>query len=518
MGNAATRVRSGRALLWFALVGATVPGVSAAAHAQATSKPSAQKPAAPAAQPAAKPPATQKPAQPAEKVGITIVQRKQWTGDLDGMIKRRVIRVLVPHTKTMYFVDRGQPRGVAYEAGRALEEQLNKKRGHLKVNLIFYPTPRDRLVSDLLAGLGDLVIAGYTITPERDKLVDFTIPTTTKPISEVVVLGPQAPQVASIDDLGGKELFLRKSSSYWEHVTALNQQRAKENKPQIGLRQAPEDLEDEDILEMVNAGLVPMTVVDDYKTGMWSKVYTKIRPVPNVAVHTGGELAWAFRPNSPQLKSTLDAFLKTHRQGTTFGNMMLAKYASNAKLVRDARSPEEIKKFDTLVKMFQNYAGKYDLDFLLMMAQGYQESRLDQGVKSKVGAIGVMQVMPSTGKELAVGDIRQTEANIHAGVKYMRFMIDQYYKDEPMTLLDKGLFTFASYNAGPARIRQLRREAAQRGLNPNVWFNNVEVVVADKIGSETVTYVSNIYKYYITYRLVVEDMERDKARVAKPPQ
>ena len=162
--------------------------------------------------------------------------------------------------------------------------------------------------------------------------------------------------------------------------------------------------------------------------------------------------------------------------------------------------------------MFRKYAGQYDVDFLLMLAQGYQESRLDQKVKSQVGAVGVMQVMPATGKELAVGDISQLEPNIHAGVKYMRFMIDRYYKDEPMTPLNKGLMTFASYNAGPARVRQLRQEAGRRGLDPNVWFNNVEVVAADKIGAETVTYVANIYKYYVTYKLVVEDMEREKAR------
>ncbi len=149
-----------------------------------------------------------------------------------------------------------------------------------------------------------------------------------------------------------------------------------------------------------------------------------------------------------------------------------------------------------------------------MAAQGYQESTLDQGVKSPVGAIGVMQVMPATGKELNVGDIAQTEANIHAGVKYMRFMVDRYYADEPMDNLNKALMTFASYNAGPGRVRQLRREAAQRGLDPNVWFGNVERVASERIGRETVTYVANIYKYYITYRLLTEQQARRAAAKA----
>src|SRR3954466_9745683 len=139
-----------------------------------------------------------------------------------------------------------------------------------------------------------------------------------------------------------------------------------------------------------------------------------------------------------------------------------------------------------------------------MAAQGYQESTLDQDVKSPVGAVGVMQVMPPTGKELNVGNISEVEPNIHAGVKYMRFMMDQYFKDEPMDNLNKGLMTFAAYNAGPRRVRQLREEAAQRGLDPNVWFGNVERVASERIGRETVTYVSNIYKYYVAYGVALE--------------
>jgi membrane-bound lytic murein transglycosylase MltF len=455
--------------------------------------------------PAPAPPATAKP-----QTRTAPITRKPWTGDFDAMVKRRVIRVLVPHSKTMYFVESGQPRGVVYEIFKAFEDELNKKRGPLKVNVVFFPTTREKLVPDLLAGLGDIIAAGFTITSERDKVLDFSIPSTTKPISEIVVTGPQSPSLTTLNDLAGKDVFVRKSSSYWEHLEQLNARFKKEGKAAVVLRQAPEDLEDEDLLEMLNAGLFGIAVVDDYKLEIWSKIYPKIKARPDLAVSSGGELAWAFRPNSPQLKTALDAFLKTHRQGTTFGNTLIKRYTGSTKFVLNARSPEEIKKFQTVVDLFKKYAGKYDVDVLLMMAQGYQESRLDQKVKSPVGALGVMQVMPATGKELAVGDVTQLEPNIHAGVKYMRFMIDRYYAKEPMTPLDKGLFTFASYNAGPARVRQLRQEAGRRGLDPNVWFNNVEIIAAEKIGAETVTYVANIYKYYITYRLVLEDMERQK--------
>jgi len=211
----------------------------------------------------------------------------------------------------------------------------------------------------------------------------------------------------------------------------------------------------------------------------------------------------------------LNAIIKAYGMGTVFGNVLLSKYLKNAKFVKSATSEAELRKFQELIALFRKYGNQYNVDYLLMMAQGFQESRLDQSVKSRVGAVGVMQVMPSTGKELKVGDIGQIDPNINAGVKYVRFMIDTYFKDEPMDDLNKGLFAFASYNAGPGRIRQLRKLAATRGLNPNVWFNNVERVVAEKIGRETVTYVSNIYKYYVAYTLTLEEMaEKAKAKSA----
>jgi membrane-bound lytic murein transglycosylase MltF len=181
------------------------------------------------------------------------------------------------------------------------------------------------------------------------------------------------------------------------------------------------------------------------------------------------------------------------------------------KFAKSATAKDDVAKLQQTVDFLRKYGAQYKLDYLLMAAQGYQESGLDQNKKSAVGAVGVMQVMPATGAELKVGDITKMDANIHAGVKYMRFMMDQYYKDEPMDRLNKGLMTFASYNAGPNRVRQLRNEARKRGLDPNVWFGNVEQIASERIGRETVTYVSNIYKYYVAYQLVTEERARREA-------
>jgi membrane-bound lytic murein transglycosylase MltF len=442
---------------------------------------------------------------------------KPWTGDLDGMIKRRIIRVLTVYSKTFYFVDKGTQRGTAYDAFRLFEEDLNKKlaqekkQKHLKVQVFFIPVGRDELLQALAAGKGDIAAANLTITAERQKLVDFSSPIYPN-VSELLVSGPASPVVSSVDELAGKEIFVRKSSSYYESLVALNQRFAAEKRPGVIIKEVPETLEDEDLIEMVNAGLIPLIVVDKHKADFWKQIFPKIKVHDGVAVRTGSNIAWATRKGSPQLKTVLDDFVVRHGKGTTAGNTILMRYLKNVKYVKDAASEAERKKFLALVQYFQKYGDKYDVDWLLIGAQGYQESQLNQAARSKAGAIGVMQVMPATGKELGVGDITEVEPNIHAGVKYMRWMIDNYYGNEPMTKLDKVLFAFASYNAGAGRISQMRKEAAKRGLDPNVWFHNVEYVAAEKIGAETVTYVSNIYKYYISYNLVWEaKVEREKA-------
>jgi membrane-bound lytic murein transglycosylase MltF len=447
-----------------------------------------------------------------------------WKGDLDGMVGRHIIRVLVVPNKTSYFQDRGRQRGSTYDGFRLLEQSLNAqlekekklKQKHVKVRFVFVPVGRDQLLPALVEGKGDIAAANLTVTPERQKLVDFAAPIYTD-AREVVVTGPSSPAISTLDDLAGKEIFVRKSSSYYESLVALNRRFAAENKAPAVLKEAPEELEDEDLIEMLNAGLVAIIVVDKHKADFWKQVFPKIKVRDDMAVRTGAQIAWAVRKGSPQLKGLLDGFASAATSGkyAKERERILARYLKSTRYVKNAAATEERKKFLALIKFFQKYGEKYDVDWLLMAAQGYQESQLNQDARSPVGAIGVMQIMPATGQDLDVGDITQTEPNINAGVKYMRFMIDRFFKDEPMTELDKVLFAFASYNAGPGRVAQLRKEAAKRGLDPNVWFHNVEYVAAQKIGQETVTYVANIYKYYIAYRLIMESQQARKDAVDK---
>jgi membrane-bound lytic murein transglycosylase MltF len=441
-----------------------------------------------------------------------------FTGDFDQMVKRRLIRAGVVFNRTQYFIDRGQQRGFVYESLRLFEEQVNTrlKTGKLPVHVAFVPLTRDQLFPALIAGKVDLVAAALTITPERETLVHFSNPTRSN-VSEIVVTATGAAPLSTPDDLAGREVFVRRSSSYYDSLVQLNEALQARGRKPVTIKEAPEPLEDDDLLEMVNAGLVEATVVDDFVADFWKQVFPKLQLHPGAAVRTNGQIGVAVRKDNPTMLRAVNIWIKEYGPRTQFGNVMDRRYLQSANYAKSATSQAERKKFETMVALFRKYGDKYRVDPVLMAAQGYQESQLNQQAKSHVGAIGVMQVMPATGAELNVGDINELEANIHAGIKYMRFMMDQYYKDDPMDDLNKALMTLASYNAGPGRLRQLRREAEKRGLDQNVWFGNVERVASERVGRETVQYVGNIYKYYVAYRLTLEQREeREKLKTAAP--
>ena len=429
-----------------------------------------------------------------------------WSGDFDGMVERRFIRVLVTYNKTHYFLDRARERGATYEALMRFEKEINKqlKRKHLKINVVFIPVFRNELVSGLVEGRGDIAAAGLTITPERKKFVDFTDPVAEK-IDEIVVAAPNAPKLAGIEDLSGKEIYVRKSSSYHESLNRLNVSFEQASKPRVILKEVSEYLEDEDLLEMVNAGLIPMIVVDNYLADFWSQIFEDIVCYPDIAVNKGGSIAWMIRKKSPKLRQVLNEFIKGNKKGTFFGNIIIKRYFEKTKWVRNSLTDEDLGRFKAAVAFFKKYGNTYDVDWLLVAACAYQESKINQSTRSPAGAIGVMQLLPSTaaGDPINIPNIEKMESNIHAGVKYLRWIHDTYFKNEKMDRLNRGLFTFASYNAGPARIQKLRKEALKMRFNPNVWFNNVEVIAAKRIGRETVQYVSNIYKYYTAYSIIV---------------
>ncbi|SAL83290.1 lytic transglycosylase catalytic subunit [Caballeronia choica] len=433
---------------------------------------------------------------------------KPWTGDFDAMLERRSIRFLVPYSRTLYFNDKGRERGLTAELARDFERYVNMRYasqlGKRPVTVFLIPTTRDKLLTNLQTGLGDISAGNLTATDERRKLVDFVAPRDRKPVRELIVTGPRAPAIVTLDDLAGKQVYVRKATSYYESLTALNERFRKAGKPVMQITLLPDALEDEDTLEMLNAGMLGIVVVDDWKAELWAQALPQIKVREDLVVRSGGYVGWAIRKNSPQLQAAVTDFYTEVVKKQGLIDYRLAQFIKRIKQVTDASGALERKRFEETLTLFEKYGKQYGFDPLMLAAQGYQESQLNQSARSHVGAVGVMQLMPGTGKEMAVGNIGITEPNIHAGTKYMDRLMTRYFPDAHFDDDNRTLFAFASYNAGAANIAKMRKEAAARGLDPDKWFNNVEIVVAEKIGIETTTYVRNIFKYYAAYRLIAD--------------
>lgn len=430
------------------------------------------------------------------------------------MAKRRSIRALLIVNPIGFFYKQGRPQGIQYEALEEFERFVNKKlnTGKLPVKVVFMPMRPDQLEAALTQGIGDVIAQGVVITPEREQRVAFSTPIQQN-VAHVVVTGNALANVVSFDELVGKPIYVNPLSVSYDNLKKINDDRQKAGKPPLDIKASDKDLFDDDLIEMVNANLIPATVTTTQRASLWSQVLPNLKSHPDLVVSSGQNIGWVMRKNNPQLKAVVDEFAQTHAVGTSFGNTLLRRYLQNTKWIKDSTSASEIQKFDDYVQYFKKYAAEYNFDYLMLAAQGYQESQLNQSARSHVGAVGIMQVMPklAAANPINVPNVGNADANIEAGVKMMRNIADTYFNDPAIDPVNKTLFVFASYNAGPNRIVRLRKKAKDDGLDPNKWFGNVELEVAKDVGQETVNYVSNIYKYYVAYKLALADQQRRTA-------
>jgi membrane-bound lytic murein transglycosylase MltF len=467
---------------------------------------------------AARPEAPAPAEEPAAQTAVTgdddlpPIVKTPWKGDLDEIVKRRVVRVLVPFRRPEFFYMEGRPAGILQEAFQELENVLNAKYKTTPANRILVallPTPMDRVQERMASGYGDIAAGSISITEAHKALFDFTIPLVTG-LKIIAVTGPGAPELKSVEDLSGKEVWAMPRTRMKKDLDDLNAKLKSQGKAPVRMREADPVLEPGDVLEMVNAGVYPITLMQSSQADFWAQVFDKIKPRMDLALAEDVQLGWAIQKGAPRMKAFLDEFIKTHGIGTAFGNTVMRRYLKEAKYVRNATEVGELKKLQATLPHFKNYSAKYNLDYLLMAAQGYQESRLDQSAKSQVGAVGIMQVMPSTAATPPVNikNIETEENNIHAGMRLMHYLIEDHFNEPGLDVRNRMLFAMASYNAGPGKIARCRTLAKNMGYDPNQWFNNVEIAAAKLIGRETTQYVANIYKYYVCYRLAGETMQR----------
>lgn len=428
--------------------------------------------------------------------------------DLPGLLKRAYIRVLITMNRTNFFLADGKFKGFEHALLKEYEKQLNQGTGpgKLKTTLEFIPVSRDRLLPGVAEGYGDIAAAGLTITDERSKMVDFTEPYLTG-INEILVTYKKTNAPENLDGLSGKRIFVRKSSSYYESLNALNRRLKKKNFSPVKIVELDENLETEDILELVNTGALKRTVSDSHIAEIWSKVLDDIRVHENIKFREGGKIAWAVRKNNPKLKQSLNRFVRKHRKGTLLGNIFFKRYYEQKRWVKNPLEGDGNKKIERFRPLFEKYADKYRFDWRLVLAMAFQESKLNPKKKSPRGAVGLMQVLPSSAADANVDiqNVQRPENNVHAAVKYLNFLRERYFSDPNIRPRDRVRFSLASYNAGPARIQEARRKASAMRLDPNRWFRNVELAVLQTVGRETVTYVSNINKYYVIYKQAIEE-------------
>ena len=458
---------------------------------------------------------------PAQEVGLTDLAEAPledvWPalseprlGDLDEMVARGEIRVLTTFTLGSYFIDKGKQRGTVYEMSRILEEYARKNLGaearRLKITII--PVRRDQLLPHLVAGHGDIAFANLTITPGRRQVVDFSYPFTDE-VKEYLVTAPGQPDVNSMEELAGKEIVVPAASSYFESIVAANRELIQAGHQPIRISVSDPRLEIEDLVEMMDSDLLPMTVADSHRMTLWTQVFQKVKVHEDIVFRENASIALAMRKQSPELKQFLDGFVRENRVGTLVTNMLLTQFTEYTGWVKPALERNPFRRFEQLAGLFRTYGSQYDFDWLMLASFAYQESGFDQDARSHVGAVGVMQVMPSTAadRRVDISDIDELENNVHAGTKYLSVLRGHYFDDDDLDPTERMLFTMAGYNAGPNRINRMRREAESRGLDPNVWFNNVELVVAAKVGREPINYVNNIYRYYIVYKSAVANAE-----------
>lgn len=383
--------------------------------------------------------------------------QKTFTDDLPGLKERGRLRMITRNNPMTYFIHRGRQVGFEYELMRKFAEEHG-----LRLDIVI-PDSHADLLTYLREGKGDVVAAAMTITPERGDLAAFSRPY--NEVDELVVVRAGVDSINSLDDLAGRTVHVRRSASFYTTLKAL------QDSIDLEIALVSDAMETEEILAGVEEGLYDITLCDsnlldvELAYGRRLKAAFSIKPTL---------LGWAVRKENPALLAALDQYVSEERGGLYF-NMMKKRYFKNRRTIAKAKDSLRVdlsgrlSPYDDLVK---KYARQYGQDWRMIMAQMYQESKFDPQASSWVGALGLMQIMPDTGLELGFDDLRDPEANIHAGTKYMHQLVNRF--DPALPMEERVRLALASYNVGYGHVLDARQLAREKGWDPDRWFGNVE--------------------------------------------
>ena len=427
-----------------------------------------------------------------------------YTDDLPGLLERKTIRVLITSSPTNFFVSGGRIYGFEYSLLKEYERFLsrNKTPSDLKTVVEFIPVWEELLIPSLVKGLGDIVAAGLVVTEGSNPNFEFSDPYLSG-VSEVLVSSADVAPIQNLHDIAGKQIYVRRVRSHYESLGRLNEQLKSQGLAPVSIIKAEDYVTSEDILEMLNAGIISLSVIESHLAELWSVVLPNLRVHDQLPLRQGAALAWIVRKGNPLLKESLNEFVKDHKKGTLLGNIYFNRYFKDTKWITNPLDTDSREKSFRYAPLFKKYGAEYNIDWMLLSALGYQESLLEHNRRSPKGAVGIMQVMPSTAMDprVNIADFHLIEKNIHAGAKYLALLRDTYFNDSEMEPIVRLRFALAAYNAGPANVIRARALAAEMGYDPNRWFLHGEIGALKLIGQETVRYVSNVNKFYLAYSL-----------------
>ena len=442
------------------------------------------------------------------------------TDDLAEMLKRRTIRVLTTYAPSTYFIHEGRSYGFEFSLLKDFENYINRdlSKDQMPTVLEFIPIPENLLLPCLQSGLGDIVAAGMRHAGSSKQLFDFT-ESYLQGVSEVLVTHRRAPVVNSLADLSGRTIHVQ--NDWMESKTLRRIDARLLVKGQRRLRKITTNgyLASEDILELINQGVIDLSIVESHIARLWSAAHPDIviLEFPEISAHT--PISWVVRKNNPEFKAYLDRFLQSHGHGSLFGNIYYRRYFEATRWISNPLRPTDHGKFSRYVPLFRKYGSRYGFDWMLLAALAYQESQMENQRQSRSGAVGLMQVMPATASDanINIDNIRDPEQNVHAGTKYLALLRDVYFPAREFSPEERIHFILAAYNAGPSKISRCRRLAGRLGYDTGKWFGHTELAARRLIGNETVRYVSNVIKYFMAYSLghTMECLKQQQVEILK---
>lgn len=445
-------------------------------------------------------------------VDLDARETRPFKGDLPGIRERELLRVLVTPGRSDFFAAEGRLRGFEYELFRELSEELERERrpGTPPMQIAFVPMPAEDLIPALLAGHGDVIASSMTVTEARSAQVAFTAPYMTG-VREVLVshAGSEAP--ASWEDLAGERVHVSAGTSFTPGLEARSAALVARGLEALEVVETGRGLDLEDMLELVHSGALRYTVCDRHLADHWADLLDGIRVHEDLHLNADAQIAWAVRPDAPELKALLDDFAARNRKGTLIGNVLFNRYYRSTRWIANPLRLAETERLTSILEPLQAQAEAFGFEWQLIAAQAYQESGLDPAARSRSGALGLMQLLPSTGADMGATDLLDPEQNLEAGCRYMAWLREHFVNDPDLDEDVRVDFCLAAYNAGPSRVRRWRQAAVERGLDPDRWFGSVELLALEDVGLQPVHYVGNISKYRTLYSMLLEGETRHTA-------